>query len=217
MPFHPDSPVDPSLADLRDRRVAVYARMLEAHEVLRDPESRARYLDSLDARELRAQLRPPARPAPPQAVSLEVEAPVDPQSILDAIREAQKLVREEKAWDAIQLLEPLVGKAEGHSRFRAQVLLARAYTKNPKWMKRAEELLFRVVREAPEHAEAYVVLGHIYRAGDLPTRAVAMYRRALTLQPGHPEASEALLALDPDAAPRDPLLKRLFGRPSKEA
>jgi tetratricopeptide (TPR) repeat protein len=206
--FHPDHPLDPSLAELRGKRVEVYARLLEAHGVLRDPEKRSRYKATLEARELRTQLQPPAPPTPP--ASLPAEGPWDPQSILDGIRDAQKLIREEKVWDAIQLLEPLIGRVEGHSRFRAQVLLSRAYLKNPKWLKRAEEILYGVVREAPEHAEAYVVLGHIYRGGDLRTRAVAMYRRALALHPGHAEASEALAGLEPGT---DPLLKRLFRKP----
>jgi hypothetical protein len=215
--FHPDHALDPSLAELRGKRVDVYARLLEAHEVLRDPEKRSRYKATLDARELRTQLQPPAPPTSPAAASLHVEGPLDPQTILDGIRDAQKLIREEKAWDAIQLLEPLISRAEGHSRFRAQVLLSRAYLKNPRWVKRAEEILYGVVREAPEHAEAYVVLGNIYRSGDLRTRAVAMYNRALALHPGHGEASEALAELDPDNAgsDRDPLLKRLFGKATK--
>jgi tetratricopeptide (TPR) repeat protein len=215
--FHPDHALDPSLAELRGKRVDVYARLLEAHEVLRDPEKRSRYKATLDARELRTQLQPPAPPTSRAAASLHVEGPLDPQTILDGIRDAQKLIREEKAWDAIQLLEPLISRAEGHSRFRAQVLLSRAYLKNPRWVKRAEEILYGVVREAPEHAEAYVVLGNIYRSGDLRTRAVAMYNRALALHPGHGEASEALAELDPDNAgsDRDPLLKRLFGKATK--
>jgi tetratricopeptide (TPR) repeat protein len=214
--FRSDLPLPPALADLHDRRAAVYARLRDAREILSDAGRRARYEAFLDAREMRSQLQPPAPPTPPEAASLHVETALDAPGLNAALREAHRLLREEKAWDAIQLLEPLVAKAEGHGRFRLQVTLARAYQRNPKWMKRAEELLHRVVEEAPEHAEAYVVLGNIYRAGQIKTRALAMYRRALSLQPGLAEASEGLAALDPSQEPSEggSLLKKLFRKGS---
>jgi tetratricopeptide (TPR) repeat protein len=221
--FHPDVPLDRSLADLRGKRVDVYARLLEAYEVLSNLDRRSEYKASLDARkgDAKAPGRPAASSLPPQVpqvVSLYAEGPLDPEVVFDKIREAHQLIREEKAWDAIQLLQSLITKAAGHNRFRAQVLLARAFLKNPKWTKRAEDLLRQVVREAPEHAEAYVVLGNIYRSGDLRTRALAMYRRALSLQPAHPEAVEGLEALEP--TPADPgrgtLMWKIFGKGSSK-
>jgi tetratricopeptide (TPR) repeat protein len=146
-------------------------------------------------------------------VSLHVETALDAPGLGQALRDAHRLLKEEKAWDAIQLLEPLVPKAGGHGRARLQVALARAYLRNPKWVKRAEDLLQRVVLEAPEHAEAYVVLGNIYRAGEIKTRAIAMYRRALALQPSLVEAREGLSTLEPAGPAEEPgLMKRLFGK-----
>jgi hypothetical protein len=155
------------------------------------------------------------RPAP-EAASLHVESAPDAESVLDAIRDAHRLLRDERAWDAIQRLEPLVPNAEGHARFRIQVTLARAYLKNPKWTKRAEELLHGVVRDAPEHAEAYVVLGNIYRSGQLRARALAMYQRALALQPGLPEALEGMADLTAREAPQESasLMRKLFRKAS---
>ena len=217
MSFHPSVPLDASLDDLRSRREEVYGRQLEAYETLRDLDLRSVYRARLAAGRGGGAGRSEA-PAPPpaerQVVSLYADGPLDPVAVLDGIKEAQKLLRGGKTWDSIQLLESIIPRTQGHNRFRAQVLLARAFLKNPKWTKRAEDLLHRVVREAPEHAEAYVVLGHIYRGGDLPTRAIAMYRRALSLHPAHPEAAEALQALDPHGAegPGGQLLRRILGK-----
>jgi serine/threonine-protein kinase len=214
MSFHPSVPLDASLEDLRARREQVYARQLEAYETLRDLDRRLEYRARLKGPSGERSEAPARLPAERQAVSLYADGPLDPAAVLDGIREAQKLLKGGKTWDSIQLLESIIPRTQGHNRFRAQVLLARAFLKNPKWTKRAEDLLHRVVREAPEHAEAYVVLGHIYRGGDLPTRAIAMYRRALSLHPAHPEAAEALQALDPHGGdgPGGQLLRRILGK-----
>jgi serine/threonine-protein kinase len=219
MSFHPNVPLDSSLDDLRARREEVYSRQLQAYETLRDLDRRSEYRARLAAGRAPGAAdethEPPVpRPAERQAVSLSADGPLDPVAVLDGIKEAQKLLKQGKTWDSIQLLESIIPRTQGHNRFRAQVLLARAFLKNPKWTKRAEDLLHRVVREAPEHAEAYVVLGHIYRGGDLPTRAIAMYRRALSLHPAHPEAAEALQALDPHGGdgPGGQLLRRILGK-----
>jgi hypothetical protein len=213
----PDARLPASPPELRVKRASVYTRLTEARDTLRDRARRTKYEATLDAREIRAQLQPPAPPPRPEATSQHVESVQDGQAVLDAIREAQRLLREERAWDAITLLEPLIPRAEGHGRFRAEVTLARAYLKNPKWTKRAEDLLHRVVQEAPEHAEAYLVLGNIYRAGQLRARALAMYGRALALQPGLAEALEGLASLSPpERTPPEgaSLMRRLFRKGS---
>ena len=198
-PYLPEAPLDPSLTDLKEQRQAVYDRLREAYATLGSRDARAKYEKTLDARELRNQLQPPAPPPPPQVASLDVDGSPDDRAAIEVLRQAQRLLGEDKTWDAIQLLEGLLPRAEGHSRFRAQVLLARAYARNPKWVKRAEEVLQRVVSEAPEHAQAYVVLGNIYRASQLASRALAMYRKALQLQPADQEAQEGLAALSPES------------------
>src|SRR5204862_2319285 len=53
-PYHPDAALDPSLADLREKRNAVFIRLGEAYETLRNPASRARYENAF----------PPRRPRP---------------------------------------------------------------------------------------------------------------------------------------------------------
>jgi tetratricopeptide (TPR) repeat protein len=183
------------------------------YETLRNPANRARYERMLDARAPRR----PAEPAPAAPPPVAAPAPVDRaqqlEAALEALRSGARLVKEGKYWDAIQLLEPAVSRLEGLPRLRARVTLARAYMKNPNWLRRAEETLLAVVQESPEFAEAYVVLGQVYRASDQRARAVTMYRRALELQPGNEEAVAELTALEPPRS-GDPgsgkMLKKLF-------
>jgi chemotaxis protein methyltransferase WspC len=98
---------------------------------------------------------------------------------------------------------------------RGRILLARAYAKNPNWLRRAEEALQQVVREDPANADAHYELGLLYKAGGMLARAQGSFRRALDLQPDHRGAAAELGAARP-AAPTSPpsgggLLKRLFG------
>ena len=93
---------------------------------------------------------------------------------------------------------------------RGRILLAKAYAKNPNWVRRAEETLQNVVREDPVNVDAHYELGLLYKAGGLAARAQAMFRRVVELRPDHREATAEL---DPGDGPGGGgLLKRLFGR-----
>ena len=99
---------------------------------------------------------------------------------------------------------------------RGRLLLARAYSKNPNWLRRAEETLHELVREDPTNADAHFELGLIYKGSGFQARAQAMFKRALELRPGHREASAELgIATESDGkggAEGGGLLKRLFKR-----
>jgi DnaJ-domain-containing protein 1 len=204
-PYHPDAVLDPSLADLREKRNVVFIRLGEAYETLRNPASRARYENAFPPRRPRpeppsaAAVRTPPTPmtaAPPA----EPPAPKDPareaEQASSDVAQAQKLIAEEKYWDAIQLLEAAVPRLEPMGSRHARVILARAYMKNPKWRHRAEEMLGEVVREAPDATEPYLALGELYRGAQLRARAAAMYRKVLHLSPRNEEALNALRAID---------------------
>ena len=203
-PYHPDAALDPSLEDLREKRSAVFIRLGEAYETLRSPTSRTRYETAFPPR------RGPRRDSPPTPVPPPAPGP-PPAIVHDPAREmemagrelakAQRLMTEEKYWDAIQILEPAIPLMEATASRRARVLLARAYMKNPKWRHRAEELLGNVVREAPDSPEPYLVLGELYRGAQLRARAAAMYRKALQLSPRNEEALNALRAIDAEDLP----------------
>jgi tetratricopeptide (TPR) repeat protein len=220
--FHPDVHHGASLGDLRDDLEAVFIRLGEAYEVLRDPRKRGDYEERLGRQ------RPkPGAPAgettagsaaPPPLEPSATEPARDPEEEArlaeESIRRAAKLFEQEKYWDAIQLLVPAVEAVTGKARLRGQLLLARSRAKNPKWVKEAEEVLLTATRESPQAVDAWVLLGELYAQKGLRTRAVSMYRKALELKPDHEEAARYLRANAPEPEPPGEngggLLGRLF-------
>jgi tetratricopeptide (TPR) repeat protein len=156
-----------------------------------------------------------AAPSPPPDSA--AQAATDERQRRDAPKAvpiATRLIKEEKYWDAIQALEAALPLLDGTTRLKARVLLARAYLKNPNWVRQAESTLRDVIREKPDFAEAHVVLGHVYRATNLRSRALASYRKALELDPENEEAPAEIAALgSPDEAPPPSSLRsKLFGK-----
>ena len=203
--FHPDVHHGASLGDLREKLEAVFIRLGEAYDTLRDRGRRGDY----EARLGRA--RPQAfadaaggaKPGP-AAAEPERDKDEDARMAEQSLHRAAKLLEHAKAleqekpnepehqrltFDAIQLLEPAIERlGSSKQKLRAQTLLARGYSKNPKWLKRAEELLLTVTRAQPENAEAWALLGHIYSQRGIKSRALSMYKKALELKPDHEEA-----------------------------
>lgn len=101
-------------------------------------------------------------------------------------------------------------------RNRGRVVLAKAFLKNPKWLKRAEEQIHLVIKEDPAHVEAHFVLAGLYKSSGLKSRAYHEYQRVLELKPEHEEAAAAAAELAPDVGPEEPkpsgggFLKKLF-------
>jgi tetratricopeptide (TPR) repeat protein len=226
--FHPDTPLDPALQDLRGKRENVFLRLGAAYETLRNAASRAQYERMVDPRSPRRQ-QEMAAPAAAAGSTSPAPARPDPEAERRAADEAEerqrraaqkavpnatRLMKEEKYWDAIQLLEPALPYLEGPARIRASVLLARAYLKNPNWLRQAESTLRDVLRSKPDLAEAHLVLGHVYRATNLRSRALASYRKALELDPRSEEAQAEVAALSgPDEAPPPSSIRsKLFGK-----
>jgi tetratricopeptide (TPR) repeat protein len=234
--FHADAQRDPGVDDLKDKLKAVFLRLGTAYEVLGNPRKRADYESNLPRRMFNppragpastpAKSEPPSGPSGPSRPAPRNVAiagwsepePPNPESEEDlAVRETEILTRaakfmaEEKYWDAIQALEVAVPSFKGRRLQKARLLLARAYAKNPKWQRRAEEVAQKVVKDEPANADAYFVLAGIYKAGRLESRATAMYRKVLELRPDHEEARAALG--ETEAKPSGTLLKRLFRKP----
>jgi curved DNA-binding protein CbpA len=206
--FHPDVHHDEALHDLRHKLEAVFIRLGEAYEVLRNPRIRASY---------ERQLGPvPGRDAPPA----DAGPPAQDEAALvreaeEAIRRAGRSMAEEKYWEAIQLLETSITRVEGKLKQNGRILLARAYAKNPNWVKQGEELLQQVIREDPQNVDAHFQLGSIYRSRGLRSRAAAMLRRVLDVQPDHEEARALIEGLDAEPPPSPPeagLFKKLLRR-----
>jgi curved DNA-binding protein CbpA len=203
--FHPDAHHDAKLSDLREQLEAIFIRLGEAYEVLRNPRIRVSY-----ERSLAAGGGSDRSMAGPQDRGQEAEMAAE------SIRQAARSVAEERYWEAIQLLESAISRAEGNMKQQGRVLLAHAYSKNPIWVKQGEELLQTVLQEDPQNVEAYLLLGGIYRSGRLKSRAAAMFQKVLELSPGHEEALAQLAEIDADAsrpADREGFIKRLFKKP----
>jgi len=215
--YHPDSQRGLRLEDLHDILEAITIRVGEAWEVLGEARSRASYearsgvvrRASTTTQGQRASAVPPIPPA--ASAAPEAGEYVPPEEIL--IR-ARRLLSQARYWDVIQMLESALPGMEPRSQqHRGRLLLARAYSKNPNWLRRAEEMLQEVMREDPTNADVHYELGLVYKTGGFTARATGMFRRALDLRPGHKEASAQLgiQAATPDGGGGG-LLKRLFKR-----
>jgi tetratricopeptide (TPR) repeat protein len=240
--FHPDTHADPAFADLGDKLEAVFIRLGEAYDVLKNPRTRGPYAADQASRQRFAQRAaqasgsipvvskpatpsaPPASSAPPPTAPPPPEPPPDREGeqreAQENVRKGEKLIEQEKFWDAIQVLEKAVPILEGRMRARARTSLARAYAKNPKWVRRAEELLQQTIAEEPRWPEAHMALGMIYKDGGLKSRALACFRKVLELKPEHEGAARELaeLAPPPDVNEEEPpppqpgLFRKLFGK-----
>ncbi len=166
--------------------------------------------------------QPRARPAAgtgsgtgSQAPAPEPERPTfDPRLLPESIlANADELFRQAAYWEAIQQLEPMIPRATGQTRENAQLLLAQAYLKNPKWTRRAEAVLQALLAKNPRHVPAHLQLADIYRASALLSRARAAYEKVLEIEPDNVLASKALAFLDRKAnEPRQSGLASLFRR-----
>jgi curved DNA-binding protein CbpA len=232
--FHPDTHHDPAMDDLGDKLEAVFIRLGQAYEVLRNPRTRASYEADLAARAPRGpRVAPePAAPAPPAASSpssppapaARAQSPPtldrgqEARRAYEALIAAEKHIEGEKYWDAIQLLEYAVQWLEGTALVRARIALGRSYAKNPNWTKQAETALKAALQIDPKSADAHVLLGGLYAGQGLRSRAAKAFRKALELQPHRRDAADALAALGPEDQADVPdergggLLKKLFGK-----
>jgi serine/threonine-protein kinase len=205
-PFHPDSRLDPRLAALAPKRDAVFLRLGQAYEALRTASGRKRYLEFL------------GHVSHTVAQGTPVENPVSEEAhaawmAKENLAVAEEHHREGRYWDAIQLLESTIPMLEGPDKVRARVALARTQMKNPNWVKRAEESLHALLQESPNSVEACLVLGELYRTTQMRTRALAMYRRALDIDPGNKDAIAALRFLQgPQNPPETGRIRKFFGK-----
>ena len=226
--YHPDVHRDPRLEELHDFVEAILIRVGEAWEVLGDARSRASYEARFGV--VRRSREAPAPPAASGATSAPTSGPPAPASGTGApaspsalppvpeyvapeetLFKARLLLSQARYWDAIQVLETAVPQMEPlRHQHKGRILLAKAYAKNPNWVRRAEEYLHVVLREDPTNVEAHYELGRLYKQVGQAARAQAMFRRVVELKPEHREAAAELGGGEGPGG--GGLLKRLFGR-----
>lgn len=227
--FHPDTQTDPKLADLADKIEAIFIEVNTAFEVLRDPSKRANYESMLPRSSgfqppgAEAEVAAPETSSPPAEASQDSGARTPParpvvagQALAERLGKAAGHFKKEEYWDAIQTLEPVIPMTEGKVRCKARILLARAYSKNPNWVKRAEEEIRDVLREDPKYADGYFELAKIYREKGLASRSRSMFKKVLEFVPDHAEALKEVGTVTPEPVEagqpkaKGGLLKRLF-------
>ncbi len=199
--YHPDVHHHPELADLRDRLEALFVRVREAYETLRNPQARAAYEERL----ARA-----SRPAPPVAPASPPDPEEEGRRLEEIYKKAEERFADRKFWEVVGLLEALVPLAQGRLKHKARVLLAKTYFKNPHWRREAETEMLGVLAEDPENADARFALAEMYRDRGQREKAIEAFREVLKLRPKHREAIAELAELTgPEAGG---FLKKLLGR-----
>jgi len=230
--FHPDTHHDPAMDDLGPKLEAVFIRLGQAYEVLRNPRTRGPYEADLVARAPRfprgggetgtppkgSPSDPPAPDQKPEKVASPADRELEMRRAFEAMIAAEKHMEQGKYWDAIQLLEHAVQWLEARPLTRARIALGRSYARNPNWAKQAEAVLKSAIAAEPKSAEAHFVLGEVYASQGLRGRAASAFRRSLELQPDRQDAATALAALGPEQPPDEPedagggFLKKIFGK-----
>ncbi len=188
--FHPDAQAEPDLAGLRTQLEEIFKRLADAERVLTVPPRRAEYEKRLVLSEVQPLLHTD------DTGSAEAPTPVDPMAQAmtheQMLASAEREFAEGRYWDALQVVESMLGELQGRMRRRAWLLRARALGQNPKWRKEAEDQLKEVLAEDPGNVDALFHLGELYQAGGMVTRAAATFRKVLELRPRHAGALAAM-------------------------
>jgi curved DNA-binding protein CbpA len=204
--FHPDTQHQLGQGHLRDKLEAIFQRVNVAHQILSDPDSRARYHKLVG-------LEPPREPD--AEIELPPESMADIQRAQERYRKAGERLREGRHWEAVALLEESLQTAGRRLRPRIWIMLAQAYLKNPAWSQQAERVLQTAIQEEPEDADVHFMLGAIYKDRGQNKRAADKFREVLGMEPRHRAATSELEALDPPPPKREEpkgFLQRLFRR-----
>jgi tetratricopeptide (TPR) repeat protein len=130
----------------------------------------------------------------------------------ESLAKAQFELAEGRPDEAARILETVVDLVEGSIRCRVRRLLAEALLSDPRSEKRGEGQLHILVAESPNDVEAHFMLGTVYQRRGLRSRADAMFRRALELDPGHAGARAAVPPLSEEPLAPKPAPTGVWGR-----
>jgi tetratricopeptide (TPR) repeat protein len=189
--FHPDRGASLE-RDLKDKLQAIFIRLNEAYRSLQSaPPTPPRSRLSVGASDRPASAAT-ASHAPARAAR--DEKAVARESVERAIALACDQLASGDPEAAITALHDVFLRADGRLRQRVRLLLARAYSSDPRWKTYAVRLLRELLHETPADAEALVLQAELYRREGLLARAEATLRRALSSDPESVEA-RALLSV----------------------
>jgi curved DNA-binding protein CbpA len=197
--YHPDRHHSPHLRDVHGLLEELFGKITDAYQLLSSPLERNRY----DAR-IRAE-GPAAVAAGGIPASDEANEAARQRAAEELYKEGKRHFDEMHFFDAIQCLREAVRL---HSRKNYHKLLGLALTKNPKWLREAEEQFRLSLKMDPFDADCYVGLGDIYESEGMTTRAQKMYEQAATCDP----ENEALKSRMGKRGSPGGALKKLFSR-----
>jgi tetratricopeptide (TPR) repeat protein len=173
--YHPDRAAGPSLSFLQAELQTLFSLLKEAYEQIDSPDHRAKYDNSLKA-------------ASPAAMRRE-EAAI-------ALRMGDTLLKKRDFQSALEKLRRAV---ELDANADALAALAWALVSDPKSSAQgrdeAASLINRALRAPGATARTFYVAGVLWRTKD-PESAVDAFRKALEIDPKHPDASLELRLIE---------------------
>jgi len=172
--FHPDRHHKGGLIELQDKLEAIFVRVNEAYEAMREGKvsSRQRKKTSATA----AQAGQPATGAATAPLS-PAEGMKREEAAENNYRHGRELFEQGDYFGAIQAFRTAVQIAPDKVTY--QSYLGRALAKNPKWRRDAEAHLLKAVELEPSTAEHYAQLGQLYAAAGLVNKAERFFAEAL--------------------------------------
>ena len=213
--LHPDHRAGLKIHDPDGAFDDLYLAVKAAYEVLSSETERRRYDFSLEKK--RPKPATPAPEPPPAANTTTRPKPKEkvpagpPPQHYDARQMArlhfangQRFFNEGSFHESIEELQDAVRLDGGQGEYHR--LLGYALAKNPKWRRRAETHLLKVLEIDRFDIDTMIALGEIYEAGGVEQRARKIYEEALGLDPGNRRALEKL-----GGAPRTNTIDKLKG------
>lgn len=170
-------------AIVRDAITAIQKRIDEAVQTLSDAGRRQSY-DKLLARRTSGTFRS----------GEEVQRRMTQRSIAEQnFARARELSVAGDYYGAIVLLKQAVAYVPDHA--EAWYLLGSCQERNPKWRREAAESFQRALSIDPNHVDALISLGDLYRNEGLTSRAQSCYEDALKISPENQQGKSRLAAL----------------------
>lgn len=180
---------DPALLAQVD---AIFAKISEANEVLKDPLRRSEYNEKtgLDKAPLHKTAPAPA-PASESQKGGKAYAYEDPEhKAKQHFAHGKEALKNQKFHDAVEHFREAVRMMPDVAEY--QFFLGRTLSMNPQRAKEAEERLKRALELKPNRVEILLELGRFYERMNLKLRAKTYYEQALKADPKNKEAMQAL-------------------------
>ena len=190
--YHPDRFRSGPLVDLLSRFEDFFMLVTNAHNTLADPLRRTEYDEQLAG-----------------ALGSVADKGADSAYLArQNFLRGRALAASRKYTEAVTFLQNAVSLDPAHADYHAELGLV--LSRNPRRREEAERHLLQAINLAPALVSPYVALGQMYQKAGRLGRAGRMAREALRWEPGHPEASELLVAAGDAPDERDDLQAGVF-------